>query len=101
MPLLLSYVLGLALRVVLVGAGLVFAAGLGVMFLVLLALWLLRALWARVTGKAVAPFIVRMRPREGFDRVFRHAGDPGSRTPRADAVRAGRGVGGVTDVDPK
>ena len=94
MPTILSFLL----RLVLLAAGLVFAASLAVVFVIVLALWLLRAGWARLTGRPVTPFVVRMHPRNGFA-MYRRAGE-GSRTPRADAAPLGR-VGDVTDVEPK
>ena len=101
MPLLVSFVLGWLLRILVVASGVVFAAGLAVLFALVLAWWIARALWARLTGKTVAPFVMRMGPRQGFEDMVRRAGAATSRTPRADAVRAGRGAQGVTDVDPK
>lgn len=87
------------LRLVLLAAGLVFAASLALVFVALLGLWLLRAAWARLTGRPVAPFIMRMTPREGFTQWARRA-EPASRTPRADAAGLPR-VRDVTDVEAK
>jgi hypothetical protein len=101
MPLLFSYILGLLLRVLLLSAGLVFAAGLAVFFAVLLVTWWLRALWGRATGRPAAPFSMKFGPREGFDRMARRAQEAGSRTPRADSVNVGGRVADVTDVKPK
>ncbi|TWO72753.1 hypothetical protein FN976_04270 [Caenimonas sedimenti] len=94
MPTILSFVF----RLFLLAAGLVFAASLAVVFVIVLALWLLRAGWARLTGRPVMPFVMRMHPRNGFA-MYRRAG-AASRTPRADAAPLGR-VGDVTDVEPK
>ncbi|HSV45471.1 MAG TPA: hypothetical protein VLJ58_06735 [Ramlibacter sp.] len=96
MPTLLSFLL----RLFLLAAGLVFALSLAVAFVLMLALWTLRAAWARLTGKPATPFVMRFRPGEGFDRMARR-GPQTSRTPRADAVPAGRRMVDVTDVDPK
>lgn len=87
------------LRLVLLVAGLLFAASLAVAFVFLLGLWLLRAGWARLTGRTVTPFVMRMHPRGGFNHVYRQA-EPASRTPRADAAVLGR-RGDVTDVEPR
>jgi hypothetical protein len=96
MPLIVS----LLIRTFLVLAGLVFAAGLLALFVLLLALWSVRALWARLTGRAVHPFVVRFGPRQGFEEMVRRA-RPASRTPRADAAaRPGR-IGEITDVEPR
>jgi hypothetical protein len=90
--------LSIVLRLFVVAAGLVFAASLAVVFAALVAFWLLRAGWARLSGRPVMPFVMRVDPRGGFDRMYRRAGEPG-RTPRASA--AGRAVADVTDVVPK
>jgi flagellar biosynthesis protein FlhB len=92
--------MNLILRIVLLVAGLVFAASLAVAFVLLLVGWTLRAGWAKLTGRPVTPFIVRMDPRSGFERMYRRAG-PGSRTPRADLVQPAREIPDVTDVEPR
>ena len=96
MPTLLS----LLLRIFLVAAGLLFAGSLAVAFTLMLGLWGLRAAWAKLTGRPVVPFMVRIDPRAGFSRMYRRA-EQGSRTPRADAVQARRNIGDVTDVEPR
>ncbi len=96
MPTLLSFFL----RLFLIAAGLVFALSLAVAFVLMLALWSLRMLWGRITGRPVAPFVMRFRPGEGFAHMARRSPES-SRTPRADAVPAGRAVADVTDVEPK
>jgi uncharacterized membrane protein len=83
-----------------VAAGLVFAASLAVAFVLLLAAWGLRAAWARLTGRPVAPFVMRIDPLAGFGRVVRR-GEPSSRTPRADAAGGRLRTADVTDVEPK
>jgi hypothetical protein len=93
-------VFGILLRVFVIAAGLVFAASLAVVFAAVLAIWLLRAGWARLTGRPVHPFVVRVDPRGGFERMYRRAG-PSNRTPRANAAAAGRVAADVTDVEPK
>jgi hypothetical protein len=92
-------VFNLLIRLVLLAAGLVFAASLALMALVLLALWGVRAVWCKLTGQPINPFVVRMRPGAGFDTVFR----PRQNAP-ADArpTKPGRvGMDDVTDVEPK
>jgi hypothetical protein len=96
MPTLLS----LLLRIFLIAAGLLFAGSLAVAFTLMLGLWGARAAWAKLTGRPVVPFLVRIDPRGGFSRMYRRA-QQGSHTPRADAVKAGRHLGDVTDVEPK
>ena len=98
MPTLLSFLL----RLFLVAAGLLLAASLAVAFVLLLGLWGIRAAWAKLTGRPVAPFIIRIDPRAGFERMYRRAAQPGSPTPRADAIQPGRRrLGDVTDVEPR
>lgn len=85
------------LRIFLVIAGLIFAASLMVMMLVLLIVWVLRAIWFKLTGRSVVPFVMRMNPRAGFDQVFRSA-QPGG----ADSAKPPRReLDDVTDVEPK
>ena len=88
------------LRLFLLAAGLLFAASLTVAAVLLFALWGVRAVWARLTGRPVVPFVIRIDPRGGFERMYRRA-PQGSRTPRADAVRPGSRAGDVTDVELK
>ncbi len=93
---------GFLLRLVLIAAGLLFAASLAVVVLLLAALWGLRYLWARLTGQPVLPFVMRVDPRGGFNRMYR-ARQQGARTdhdgPPAAPGRE-RNVD-VTDVEPK
>ncbi len=109
----------LLVRVALVAAGLVMFLSLLLAALVLALSWGLRAVWARVTGRPVMPWVMRMDPRSGWSAVYRNgqarwggaaascagaAADgprPGARTssvrthvlPGADEV--------VTDVQPR
>jgi hypothetical protein len=87
------------LRLFLLAAGVIFAASLAVAFVLMLGVWGVRAAWAKLTGRPVVPFIVRIDPRGGFERMYRRAS--ASRTPRADSVHTGRHIGDVTDVEPK
>jgi hypothetical protein len=96
MPTLLNFVI----RLVLVAAGLLFAASLALAFTLVLVGWTLRAGWAKLTGRPVSPFVIRIDPRGGFERMYRRAGEV-SRTPRADSVQSGRMVPDVTDVEPR
>ena len=97
MPTFMTFIL----RFFLLVAGLLFAASLAVAALLMLAVWSVRAGWAKLTGKPVAPFVVRIDPRGGFERMYRRSEPASSRTPRADAVRHGRPVGDVTDVEAR
>lgn len=64
-------VVRLLLRVVVVAMGLVLFASLLVAVMVLALVWALRAGWARLTGRPVTPWVMRMNPRTGFSTVFR------------------------------
>lgn len=87
------------LRLLLLVAGLVFAISLALAALVVLAIWGLRVLWAKLTGKPIAPFVMRFDPRGGFGRVYRHGGQAASAPPRsATGVATPHDV---TDVEPK
>lgn len=96
-------VLAFLLRLALLAAGLVFAASLAIVFVFLLAAWGLRSAWARLTGRPVTPFIMRMGPGRAFEEMMRRArpAEP-SRTPRADAAGGPRrSIGDVTDVQAR
>ena len=97
MPVFMNFLL----RLFLLAAGLVFAISAGIAALLMLAIWGVRAVWARLTGQAVSPFIVRINPRQGFETMYRRSADE-SRTPRADSVvQPGRKIADVTDVEPR
>lgn len=92
--------LSLVVRVGLLLAGLVFFASLLAAGMVLLSVWLLRALWAKITGKPVLPWVFQMNRRPpwqkagqgtGFSTAQTHAG--------ADVIDAEvTEVSDVTDV---
>jgi hypothetical protein len=77
MPTFMTFVL----RSFLLVAGLLFAASLSVAAVLMLALWGVRAAWARLTGKPAMPFIIRTR--------------------RANIVRPRRAPADITDVEPR
>ena len=80
------------IRLVLLAAGLVFAASLVVVVTLALAAWGVSYAWARLTGRAVNPFMFHVRARQGFDNMAR----------RGAAVRPKtREIGDVTDVEVK
>jgi hypothetical protein len=89
------------LRVFLVLGGLIFAASLAIAVAFMLALWGLRAAWAKLTGRPVTPFIVGLDPRSGFDRMARRAGRGGTTRRRGEAVGVRPKVADVTDVEPR
>jgi hypothetical protein len=64
-------ILRLCLRLGLFAVGLVFAASVMVMFMLLLAVWGARMLWLRLTGRPVAPFVMHFGPGDAFRRAYR------------------------------
>lgn len=95
------------IRAVLVVAGLVMFVSLLVAVLVLALAWGLRALWARITGRPVVPWTMRVDPRTGWSTVYRSGGRwSAARTPpaaEAPTRRAGvlPGADEVVDVEPR
>jgi hypothetical protein len=59
-------ILRFLLPLVLFAAGLVFAACMLALTVLLLALWGVRAAWLKLTGRPVAPFVTRFRPRKAY-----------------------------------
>lgn len=103
------------LRVVLVAMGLVLFLSLLAAVMVLALVWTLRAGWARLTGRPVTPWVMRMDPRSGFSTVFRSSerwsasrrSAPAAAETGADDAAASRrggvlpGAAEVTDVEPR
>lgn len=86
-------------RLVLVAAGLVFAASLALVAAVLMLLWGLRAVWCKLTGQPINPFSVRMSPRSGLDGFLRKHPAPQPQDSPAKPKRAP--LDDVTDVEAK
>ncbi len=102
------------IRVVLLIAGLVLFVSLLAAALVLALVWGLRAAWARLTGRPVVPWTMRVDPRSGWSTVYRSsarwksgrngaAPEADAAAPPASARRGGilPGAGDVTDVQPR
>ena len=66
-------ILRVLLRLGLFAIGLVFAATILVVSVLLLALWGVRALWFKLTGRPVAPFVMRYKARDAFRGAYRTA----------------------------
>ena len=83
----------------LVAAAATFIGAFLVGVLIFLSIWTLRASWARLTGRPVTPFVMRMNPRSGFEQMFR------SRNPmQAEGTPLRpehREIADITDVEPK
>lgn len=101
----------LVFRILVVGLGLLLFATLLAAVMALAVVWTLRAGWARLTGRPVTPWVMRMDPRTGFSTVFRSS-ERWSASRRAgpaaaDDVAASRrggvlpGDAEVTDVQPR
>lgn len=84
-----------AVRLVVFAMGLVLFVSLLTAAVLLAALWLARALWARVTGRPVTPWVMRMDPRSGWSTVRRSTARWTAPRPAAGAARSGADV---TDV---
>ena len=67
---LITTLLGLALRVALLLLGLVFFASVVLAAILLLILWVARALWCKLTGRAVAPWTFHVRSRANWNRFY-------------------------------
>ena len=108
-----DFMAGLArwlIRAVLLAAGLVLFLSLLAAALVLALAWGLRAGWARLTGRPIVPWTMRVDPRSGWSTVYRSSSRWTSpRTgaaPEADGAESRRGsvlpgAGEVTDVQPR
>ena len=59
------------LRLVVVAMGALFFLSLLAAAAVLALVWGARAVWARLTGRPVMPWAMRMNPREGWSTVYR------------------------------
>jgi hypothetical protein len=77
-------ILSLIMRGVFLLAAAIFFASLLVVAVFVLVLWLLRALWARLTGQPVSPWTFQFR-RQGAWQRFYSSSAPDPSTSRADA----------------
>ena len=76
---------GFVFRLVLLLAGLVFLTSLAMLMLLLLVVWLLRALWARLTGQAVSPWTFQVNRQAMMNRFYRTSAGQGGSPRRDDA----------------
>jgi hypothetical protein len=77
-------IFSLLMRGVFVLAAAIFFASLAVVAVLLLALWLLRALWARLTGKPVSPWTFDFNRQAVWQRFYPASGQGGAAS-RTDA----------------
>ena len=110
-----SGLIRLLVRVALVAAGLVMFLSLLLAALLLALSWGLRAAWARLTGRPVIPWVMRMDPRSGWSAVYRSgqarwgaaAQDREDKVPSGGRATSGirthvlPGADKVTDVQPR
>ncbi len=93
-------VFGLILRVGLLVAGLVFFVSVLAAASLLLMVWLLRSLWARLTGQPVTPWAFKMNREAMWNRFYRPPGQgPMNRPSTGPSTR--RDDSDVIDVEPK
>lgn len=103
---LLLKLLGFVVRVGLLLAGLVFFASLLAAGLLVLLVWLVRALWAKLTGQPVRPWTFQINRQAAWQRFYRQGpGHPGQAASADNVVDAEvmdvTDVTVVTDVEPK
>ena len=89
------------IRLILLATGVVFAASLLLVVTVLAAVWGVRYAFARLTGRPVSAFVIRIDPRAGFGRVWRRTAQGPMAGPPDPMAAARREIGGVTDVEAK
>lgn len=88
---------GWVFRLSLLVAALIFLAGLLCVAALLLTLWLMRALWAKLTGRPVQPWVFKMHRADLWQRAYRATTPGASRgKPPMDVIDAE--VTDVTDV---
>lgn len=78
----------LVFRLVLLMAGLVFLASLMAFGLVLLALWLVRALFARLTGRPVTPWAFKVNRHAQWSRFYQATGRGNPAQASSDVIDA-------------
>ena len=88
------------LRLVVLAMGVLFFLSLLAAAAVLAVVWGLRTLWARLTGRPVTPWAMRMDPRTGWSTVYRSTARWTAQRPEQPR-RDDRDVTDVTDVVPR
>lgn len=90
------------IRAVVLAMGLVFAASLLLVVVALALVWGLRALWAKLTGQPMTPWVMRVHPSAGWNRASRAASrwQPAAKQPKNGST-ACRDLADVTDVQVK
>lgn len=93
----LSVLLRLVVQLVLVAVGVVFFLSVLAVAALLALVWALRYGWAKLTGKPVTPWAMKMSPRSGFTTVFRSSE---RWTGRARPGYPGQNMQDLDDVQP-
>ncbi len=94
--------MGFILRLGLLLAGLVFVATILLLAGLMLVLWMLRALWAKLTGQPVSPWTFQAHRMADWQRFYRGARRPGdAQDPQASTTAKDRQQGDVVDVEIK
>jgi len=90
-------------RATMLVVGLIFLASVLAMALILMSVWLLRALWAKLTGQPVNPWKFQMDRQAMWSRFYRQPGQGRSTGQTAAQRREQAGVidAEVIDVEPK
>ena len=70
-------------RLLLLAVGLVFALSLLGLLLLLACFWAIRAAWARLLGRPVTPWVMRVDPRAGWSRFYQAGSSWPQREPSA------------------
>ncbi len=90
------------MRLVLLVAGALFTLSLLVAGLLLMLLWALRSLWARLTDQPVTPFVMKINRGAGFGQAFRSRHGVRPRNDGAPAADARRDrLSDIEDVEVK
>ncbi|MEO5797790.1 MAG: hypothetical protein ABIP34_23535 [Rhodoferax sp.] len=89
-------------RVVVLAMGLVFAASLLLVVVALAIMWGLSALWAKLTGQPMTPWVMRVNPRTGWSKASQAASrwQPYAKQSKGRS-KADRDLADVTDVQVK
>ncbi len=97
----LMKLLGFVVRLGLILAGLVFFASLLAAALLVLLVWLLRALWARLTGQPVQPWTFQVNRPAMWQRFYRGESSRAAGDDVVDVESVDVKNADVTDVEPK
>lgn len=98
---LISNLIRLALRLLLLAIGLAFFAALLCVLFAFTAIWVLRALWGKLTGQPFIPWVMRVDPRTGWSRFAKRGRVDGKAAAQEAPRRFPTHNADVVDVDVK